>query len=173
MRQFLKDTLGVKAPVVGTIVATSTPNLMADMDVVDTHAYWEHPHFPGKPWDRNNWFVKNISMVDHPDNATVTRIAFQRVTGKPHLCTEYNHPAPNTHAGEGPLFVAAMGALQDWDGIFLYTYSHEEGKTKAGRIPDFFDIGQHPTIMANVPVASLMFRRGDVAAAKQVLNLPL
>lgn len=173
MQKFLKEELGVKALVVGTIVATSTPNLMADLDVMDTHAYWEHPHFPGKPWDRSNWFVKNISMVDYLDGATVTRLAFQRVLGKPHMVSEYNHPAPNTHAGEGPLFIAAFGALQDWDAIFLYTYSHDETKTKAGCIPDFFDIGQHPTIMANVPVASLLFRRGDVAAAKQLLACPL
>ncbi|MGO8748812.1 MAG: carbohydrate binding domain-containing protein [Thermoguttaceae bacterium] len=173
MQRFLKEAIGVKAPIVGTIVATSTPNLMADLDVVDTHAYWEHPQFPGKPWDMDNWLVKNISMVDYPDRATVTRLAFQRVAGKPHLVTEYNHPAPNAHAGEGPIFIAAFGALQDWDGIFLYTYSHEEKETKAGCIPGFFSIGPHPTIMANVPAASLLFRRGDLSPAKQVLHVPL
>ncbi len=173
MRRYLKEELGVKVPIVGTIVATSTPNLMADLDAVDTHAYWEHPHFPGKSWDMNNWLVKNISMVDYPDGATVTRLAFQRVAGKPHLVTEYNHPAPNTHAGEGPLFAAAFGALQDWDAIFLYTYAHEERETKAGCIPGFFAIGQHPTIMANVPVASLLFRRGDLSPANQSLCVPL
>ena len=170
MRRFLKEELGVKVPIVGTIVATSTPNLMADLDVVDSHAYWQHPQFPGKGWDMDNWFVKNISMVDYPDGDTVTRLAFQRVAGKPHIVSEYNHPAPNTHAGEGPLFIAAFGAVQDWDAIFLYTYSHEDKETKAGCIPDFFSIGQHPTIMANVPVASLLFRRGDLRPAKQVLR---
>jgi hypothetical protein len=95
------------------------------------------------------------------------------VAGKPHMVSEYNHPAPNFHAGEGPLFIAAFGALQDWDAIFLYTYSHEDKNTKAGRIPGFFDVGQHPTIMANVPVASLLFRRGDLSPAKQLLALPL
>lgn len=173
MRKFLREDLGVKVPIVGTIVATSTPNLMADMDIVDTHAYWEHPQFPGKPWDMNNWFVKNISMVDHPDEATVTALAFQRVAGKPHIVSEYNHPAPNTHASEGPLFIAAFGALQDWDAIFLYTYSHEDKNTKAGCISGFFDIGQHPTVMANVPVASLLFRRGDLNPASQLLQIPL
>ena len=33
MRRFLKEEVGVKVPIVGTIVATSTPNLMADLDV--------------------------------------------------------------------------------------------------------------------------------------------
>jgi len=173
LRRFLKTDLGVKAPIVGTIVATSTPHLMAEFDVVDTHAYWEHPQFPGAEWDQNNWFVRNISMVDYPEKAIVTYLAFQRVAGKPHMVSEYNHPAPNTHAGEGPLFAAVFGALQDWDAIFLYTYAHDERGIKAGRIPGFFDVGQHPTIMANVPVASLVFRSGDVSAARQVSTIPL
>ena len=173
MKHCIVDEIGVKAPVVGTIVGNSTPNLQADMDIVDGHAYWEHPHFPGKPWDRNNWVVHNISMVDYPERATVTSLAFERVAGKPFMVSEYNHPAPNTHAGEGPLFLAIMGGLQDWDALYLYTYSHEENRTKAGCIPDFFDVGQHPTIMANVPIASLLFRRGDMTPGKELVSVPL
>lgn len=174
MQSYLKGELNVKALVTGTIVATSTPNLMADMDIVDTHAYWQHPHFPGKPWDRNNWTVQNQSMVDHPEQATVTRLALQRVEGKPHMVSEYNHPAPNTHSSEGPLFLSIYAGLQDWDALFMYTYSHSEERTKADKIPDFFDIGQHPAIMVNMPVASLMFRRSDILPAREqvVLSLP-
>ena len=173
MRRFLREDLHVRVPVVGTIVGCSTPNLMADMDAIDTHAYWQHPQFPGKSWDQSNWRIANISMVDHPEDATLAQLAFAHVAGKPHLVTEYNHPAPNVHASEGPLFVAAYGALQDWDGIFLYTYAHDERGTKAGCIPGFFDIGQHPTDLANIPVASLLFRRADVAPARQCLTLSL
>ncbi|MFO1490367.1 MAG: carbohydrate binding domain-containing protein [Kiritimatiellia bacterium] len=173
LRKFLKEDLGVKVPIVGTIVATSTPNLMAEFDIVDTHAYWQHPRFPGKPWDRNNWSVNNVTMADATDGGTLARLAFQRVAGKPHMVSEYNHPAPNTHAGEGPLFIAAWAAHQDWDAIFLYTYSHDDAKTKARRIPDFFDIGPHPTIMANAAAASLLFRRGDIPPAPRVRTIPL
>jgi hypothetical protein len=173
MRRCVAEELGVKAPVVGTIVATSTPNLMAGFDLVDTHAYWQHPHFPGRPWDQNNWTVKSLSMVDHPHDATLARLAWQRVAGKPHMVSEYNHPAPNPYAGEGPLLLAAVAALQDWDALFYYTWSHEESKTKAGRIPHFFDVGQHPTIVANLPAAALLFRRGDVAAARTLVTAPL
>ncbi len=173
MRRCVVDEIGVAAPVVGTIVATSTPNLMAGFDLVDTHAYWQHPHFPGRPWDQDNWTVKSLSMADHPLDATLSRLAWQRVAGKPHMVSEYNHPAPNPYAGEGPLMLAAIAALQDWDALFYYTWSHEESKTKAGRIPAFFDIGQHPTIVANLPAAALLFRRGDVAAARQLITAPL
>jgi len=173
MRRCITDELGVKVPVVGTIVATSTPNLMAGFDLVDTHAYWQHPHFPGRHWDQDNWIVKSLSMVDHPKDATLSRLAWQRVAGKPHMVSEYNHPAPNPYAGEGPLLLAAVAALQDWDALFYYTWSHEESKTKAGRIPHFFDVGQHPTIVANLPAAALLFRRGDVAAARGLVTSAL
>ncbi len=173
MRRFVAEDLSVSAPVVGTIVATSTPNLMASFDLVDTHAYWQHPHFPGRHWDQDNWIVKSLSMADHPQDATLSRLAWQRVLGKPHMVSEYNHPAPNPYAGEGPLMLAAVAALQDWDALFYYTWSHEEAKTKAGRIPHFFDVGQHPTIVANLPAAALLFRRGDVAAARTLVTAAL
>ena len=170
MRRFLRGELHVQTPLVGTIVGCSTPNLMAEFDVVDTHAYWQHPRFPGKTWDPSNWLVKNISMVDYPETSTLEDLALRRVAGKPHLVTEYNHPAPNVHASEGPLFLAAYAALQDWDGLFLYTYAHSENDIKSADISGFFNVCQHPTILANIPVASLLFRRGDVAIARQVLS---
>ena len=173
MRRCLVEEIGVQVPVVGTIVATSTPNLMGEFELVDTHAYWQHPRWPGRPWDSENWIVNPWSMADFPAGATLSRLAWQRVAGKPHMVSEYNHPAPNPHAGEGPLMLAAIAALQDWDALFLYTWSHEEKNTKAGRIPGYFDVGQHPTILANLPAAALLFRRGDVAAARELVTAAL
>ncbi len=171
MNCFLKQELSLQQPVVGTSFFTSTPYLMNDLDVIDSHAYWEHPRFPGKPWDSENWLVDDVSMADAPARATITRLACQRIAGKPFMVSEYNHPAPNTHAAEGPLFLAACGAMQDWDGIFLYTYSHNEADIKAGRISGFFDIAQHPAIMANAAVASIMFRSSG--HAEPALTVPL
>src|SRR5207253_6708512 len=51
MQRYLKEDLGVRGVVMGTIVGCSTPNLMARFDAVDAHAYWQHPHFPGRQWD--------------------------------------------------------------------------------------------------------------------------
>lgn len=172
MRRFLREELRVAAPIVGTIVGNSTPNLMADMDVVDTHAYWQHPRFPGRDWDQDNWIVSNKSMVDEPQHATLTRLAFCRVAGRPHMVSEYNHPAPNPHASEGPLMLAAFAALQDWDALFLYTYAHRDADIPSEAMTGFFDLGRHSTAWANVPAASALFVRGDIAPAPEVLTLP-
>ncbi|MCX7819518.1 MAG: carbohydrate binding domain-containing protein [Kiritimatiellae bacterium] len=172
MRKCLQQEIGVAAPVVGTVVMTSTPRLMGEFELVDTHAYWQHPRWTGRPWDPENWIVEPRSMVDAPSESTVRMLAWQRVKGRPHMVSEYNHPAPNPHAGEGPLMLATFGSLQDWDAIFLYTWAHGDDSLKAGRIPGYFDIGQHPTILANVRPAALAFRRGDVAAARTEVTAP-
>lgn len=159
MRTHLKQQLNVQAIVMGTIIANSPPNLQAQLDAVDSHAYWHHPNFPGKAWDMNNWTVENQSLFDKSYN-TLTAIARQRVAGKPHFVTEYNHPAPNNYASEGPLALATMAALQDWDALYMFDYSNSVVGSQ--KIDSFFAISQHPTVMANVATAALLFRRGDI-----------
>ncbi len=165
MYGYLKDDLGVRAPVVGTIVGNAPANLMAELDAVDTHAYWRHPRFPGRPWDSEDWTVDNVSMVTEPGGA-LAGLAKRRVEGKPHLCTEYNHAAPNTYSAEAPLLLAAIAALQDWDGVFLFSYSHRRDDWETNRIPNFFDIDRHPPKMANMISAAALFHRGDLRPAE-------
>lgn len=166
MTRFLKEELHVRALVTGTIMGCTPANLAASMDWVDTHAYWHHPQFPGRPWDSENWTVENRSMVDTRDN-TLPKLALKRIVGKPHAVTEYNHAAPNTYGTEGFLLLAAYAALQDWDAIYVYSYAHARNQGWDGRrIPSFFDIDQHPAKMATLPAAVAMFLRGDIHAAK-------
>jgi len=173
MNRFLKEELKVRAPIAGTIVGCSTPNLMAKLDWVDTHAYWQHPHFSGRPWDQENWIVENKTMVNER-GGTVPGLALKRVNGKPHACTEYNHPAPNTYSSEGMLLLAAYAALQDWDAIYAYTYSHTRNDGwDMRKITGFFDIDQHPTKMTTLPAAAALFLRGDVQPAKQCVTVAL
>jgi hypothetical protein len=167
MQDYIKGDLGFKGLVIGTVVGCSTPNLMAKLDCVDTHAYWTHPTFPGRPWDWENWFVQNISMVNDP-GGTIPGLALKRVLGKPHCVTEYGIAAPNTHASEGNLLRDAYAALQDWDYVSTSRYSHQSN-WDLRRIRNFFDMDQHPTRLVALVPAAAMFQRGDVRAAEQVV----
>src|SRR5690606_23037190 len=100
MRRWLKEELGVRSLVVGTQLGWSPFPIQQEMDVIDSHSYWQHPHFPGRSWDLNNWVVKNESMAGAPDGGTLAGLALQRVAGKPYICTEYNHSAPNEFGAE-------------------------------------------------------------------------
>lgn len=173
MLRFLKDDLKVKALVTGTIGGCAPLNSMAKMDWVDTHAYWQHPRFPRRPWDSEDWIVDNKPMVNEA-GGTLPRLASYRVAGKPHACTEYNHPAPNTYNNEGHLLLAAYAALQDWDALYAYCYAHSRSAGwDSKKINGFFDIDQHPTKMATLLPAAAMFLRGDVKPARRQVTAPL
>ncbi|MCK4374028.1 MAG: carbohydrate binding domain-containing protein [Candidatus Brocadiae bacterium] len=165
MQDYLKDDLGVKALVIGTVIGCSTPNLMAAMDCTDAHAYWTHPEFPNRPWDQNDWFVRNVPMVNRP-GGNLSGIALRRVLGKPHCVTEYGHAAPNTYGGEANLLYASYASLQDWDYLSLSRYSHRDD-WDVRRIWNWFDFDQSPVRLVGLVPAMAMFRRGDVQPARQ------
>lgn len=173
MYNYLKRDLKVRALITGTIAGCAPINMMAKMDWVDTHNYWQHPRFPGRPWDPVNWIVENRSMVNER-GGTLPGLSLKRVYGKPIACTEYNHPAPNTYCSEGFLLLAAYASLQDWDAIYAYSYAHNRPDGwDTRKMEGFFDIDQHPTKMATLVAASTMFLRGDIKPAIQIVAASL
>ncbi len=173
MHRFIRDELGCKALVTGTIVFGPCGLYgQSDMDFIDGHAYWQHPRFPGRPWDQGNWIVNQLAMVDHPEQATLPRLAAERLAGKPFTVSEYNHPAPNDYQAECIPMLAAYAAAQDWDGIWLYTYSHESDVHRS-RLNSFFDIDQNPAKWGFMRAGAEIFRRGAVPPLPQTRRVGL
>jgi hypothetical protein len=161
MRSYLRDELKVKAPITGTIVLGPLGmRSQAKMDFADGHWYWDHPTFPGKSWDSENWRIHNRPMVDSLARSAV-RVAASRIAGMPYTVTEYNHSAPNEWQAECIPFVATFGALQDWDGIVLFSYSHDTNYFKS-KMSSFFDIEGNPAKMAFLSLGSRIFLSGNV-----------
>ena len=159
MRGFIKKDLGCEALVTGTIVFGPLGlYAQSDMDFLDGHAYWQHPRFPGKPWDQDNWLVDQKSMVDYPDQSPLFRLAAQRLEGKPYTVSEYNHPAPLDSQAECVPMIASFGALQDWDGIWLYTYSHSSDDWDRESMNGFFDIDTNPAKWGLMRAGTAIFR---------------
>jgi len=170
MYAHIKTTLGYPGIVWGTIIANSPPNTQAGLDAIDSHAYWQHPIWPaGQDWNPETWTIPNTSMVNDAAGGTIGGLARQRVHGKPHNVTEYEHPSPNSYTSEGPLLAAAYASLQDWDGLWLFAYE----TTEAEFVTSFFDHGTHPGRMANNLLAAAIFRRGDVAVAYNEFTMAL
>lgn len=157
MSRYIKEELGSKSLVFGTACGFSPWLVQSQLDVVDAHAYWQHPHFPGRPWDQNNWTIKNIPMAGMESGSALERLAVYRVMGKPFLVTEYNHASPNDYSAEGFLEICALAMAQDWDGVFAFAYSHRTDDWDTQRLTSFFDIDQHPTKMATLPAALALF----------------
>ncbi len=163
LKQFIRGELGCQAPVTGTIVFGPLGlYAQSDMDYVDAHAYWQHPHFPGRSWDPANWTIEQKPMALHPQEATLFKLAAQRLVGKPFTVSEYNHPAPLDSQAACVPMIASFAAAQNWDGIWLYTYSHSNDQWDRNHLTSYFDIDTNPAKWGFMRAGAELYRNKAV-----------
>jgi hypothetical protein len=155
----------------GTQLTYGPTHIQAGLDYIDAHSYWNHPVFPGRAWDSRNWYVRNLALVNTP-GGTLAGLAVRRVAGMAYTVSEYNHPAPNYYAAEGFPMIAAFGAFHRWDGIFPFTYSHDD-EFQPRKITNYFDVQSNTTRLAHMPACAALFLRGDVAPARRTVSAGL
>jgi hypothetical protein len=131
---------------------------MSKFDIVDSHAYWNHPAFPGSGWDTRNYYVSNRCLVNAKDGGTLATLAKLRVFGKPYSVTEYDHPYPNQYSSEMMPMLAVMASLQDWDCIYSFCYELSQRNPQKQRITGYFDQASNPAKIAAMPFAARVFR---------------
>jgi hypothetical protein len=164
MEKYLKQTLGSKSLVLATAdhshSGSGYPILLAQtsMDIIDGHTYWQHPEY----------YVRKSPMVNDPFNSMVVELSRSAIAGKPYTVSEVNEPFPNDYDGEGIPILAAYGGLQDWDGIFWYTFEPKIDPAWKSYLGDPFDISLDPVKMPELAEGALMFLRFDVQKARGV-----
>lgn len=174
MREFIKKDLGSKSLVTGTI-AFGPLGIWAqsDMDFIDSHSYWQHPRFPRRPWDSNDWLINQVAMSDHPDQARLFAIASEKLAGKPFTLTEYNHAAPLDSQAECVPMVASFAAAHDWDGIWFYTYSHSGTDWNRQLMSGYFDIDTNPSKWGFMNAGAILYRFGGIDPLPSFQPVPL
>ncbi len=179
MRAYLKNDLHIRANVLCSQISwggLTGLNREASMDFADNHAYWQHPSFPHKAWDANDWAIPNTPMVaDLADGkgGTLQSLAEYRVAGKPYSVSEYNHPAPNDYRAETLPELATFAAFQDWDMIYLFDYGDYGTGAQNDKINGYFGITSDPAKTAFLPAAALIFRAEGVLPAGNGVSLRL
>ena len=172
MYHYLKEELGVKAPISGTQLNYGSTHVQAALDYCDNHAYWNHPSWPHKEWDNVDWYVRNRALVNSAKTDIFGALATARVAGKPYTISEYNHPYPNQYSGEGLPMIAAFGRFQRWNGIFQYTYAHKSD-TEPEKLTGYFDMNVHALQLVHSPACAAMFARGLVRPPFEYVTLDL
>ena len=173
MRDHMR-AIGVKIPITGTNWTRNIDNIFChqDMDFTDSHHY----HYDWK-WTNYNRICQNRSITSYP--YIFPSLARMRVANKPFFVSEWDAPWPNNYRAEGPIYYAAVAALQNWSGLTIHTYSYNT------RLEDMTVIGKEmSTTIAGVPHregifstwndpakfglfyhAALMLRRSDISPA--------
>ncbi len=177
MYGYIKNDVNCGALVTGTI-AFGPLGLYAqsDMDYIDGHAYWQHPVFPTSPWHPVDWYIYQRPMTDYIDQATLFGLAGRRLgksatyAGKPFTVSEYNHSAPLDSQASCIPMLASFAAAQDWDGLWIYNYTHENDAWDNNYLYRWFNIIHNPAKWGFVRAAASIFRDGGIGPVGNVYS---
>ncbi|MBK5008104.1 cellulase family glycosylhydrolase [Pseudomonas sp. S32] len=147
--------LGVRVPIATTSTwggngLSALPALSVG-DVIDAHSYGAGGQLEKNP-------LTSDGMIDW--------LAAAQVVGKPLTVTEWNaepFPLPDRHSL--PLYVAGTASYQGWDAMLQYAYS-QQAFNPGWRTADNWHAYNDPAMLATLPAAALLYRRGDVQLAK-------
>lgn len=157
----------------------SIASLRDKLDLVDNHQYWDHPRFAGKRWSYPFLFTAMSSISQ--DAANPRKMMPTRIFGKPFTVTEFNFCNPNPYRMECAALVGGYAALQGWDALYRFAWSHNRTAMYKLGAPNHFDLVNNPQALLAERIIYMLFMRGDVKPAKpayaftfspeQVLNL--
>lgn len=164
LTHYLRDELGIKAPITGSQYSLATSQEACDF--IDTHAYWDHPHFPKKPWDSSDFRIHNKSMLADKNLGLIGEISkfSPENTGsvKPFTVTEWNHCYPNQYSYETPVLLAATAAQQKWDALFQFDFkAFLREQPGIDSITNYFEIMSNPQQLTLNAISSLLFLKAD------------
>jgi hypothetical protein len=146
MKNYLKNEIGVKVPI-GCGGHWNRGHLEIQeevLDYIDRHAYWDHPTFPGKPWDMNNFRIQNKSIFSNENLGIIGVLKYKPSIPKPRILSEWNHCYPNQYAFETPLFLANEANKNNWDALFQFAFAHSWDINKTfDDIHSYFDINSN------------------------------
>jgi len=173
MRDHMR-AIGVKIPITGTNWSHGYHLTKAheDMDFTDSHHYY----YDWK-WGNTERICANRSITSSP--IAFPNLAKLVVPDKPFFISEWDMPWPNSYRAEGPIYYAAVGALQNWSGFTIHTYSYgtrldkmdvlgREQSTPVAGVPyreGIFSTWNDPAKFGLFYHSALMLRRCDVSPA--------
>ena len=135
------------------------------LEVVDNHQYADI--YYGASGNVVMHFNNQANLQNgSPAYSLPIMMASTRVFGKPFTVTEWNFCNPNRWRAEGGLTMGAYAALQDWDAIFRFAWSHERPPMFKRSPSKGFDIVTDPLSQLTERQAVLLFGRRDAAPAK-------
>ncbi len=137
----------------------------AELDFIDSHIYHDHPSYPQARWTTPTAYHQR-SAIDDAVRAFQNAMAIH-MFGRPQTITELQFCNPNVHRAESGLITGALAALQDWDGIYRFSYTHDVRNLRQLNGLFGFDTVYDPIHALSERITWFLFRRGDASAARE------
>lgn len=169
--RFVREELRLRSMVTSLNYINDAPlTLLRDrFDLVDNHAYFDHVQVlnprPGQAWIppyryHQQCAVRQLAPVPREMMPT-------RIFGKPFIVTEFNYVYPNRHRAEGGPLIGAYASLQNWDGLFRFSWAPHSAFVVKQQPIDVFEAANDPLAQLSDRIAIAMFVRGDVKSAPE------
>lgn len=132
-------------------------------DYVDNHFYIDHPSFLD-----NNWQLPSRCDNSNPvsyGGPGMFRKDYAKGFSKPYTITEWNFAGPGKYRGLGGILTGAKAAIQEWDGLWRFAYSHsrESLTDNPANSPGYFDVATDPLSQASDRASICLFLRRDAS----------
>ena len=162
---FVRDECGCKAPLSSLScwynpVQYQLPR--TKFDYVDDHFYVDHPSFLDRSWSLPSRCPNQNPMMGRPAGAR--SVEWRRLMDKPFCLTEWNYSGPGRFRGVGGIATGALGALQNWSGMWRFAWSHGRGGVEEPekKTMGYFDMSGDPLGLAAERAALCLFLRRDL-----------
>lgn len=164
MKDFLHSGIGIKCPVgIGGHWNPAQLELQKEcLDYVDKHGYWDHPKFPNRSWDKNDFRMHNRSMLADKDLGIIGSFKKCAPKNMPYVISEWNHCYPNPYAYETPTLLAKTARQENWDGLFQFAWAHsQKDLNDYCIITNYFNINSNAQQLILCSYGSRIFLCGD------------
>ena len=129
-------------------------------DYVDDHFYVDHPQFLKKPWNLPSK-CPNANPVRRASMG-FEGVARHRLLDRPFTISEFNYSGPGQYRGVGGILLGAQAALQDYDAIWRFAWSHSRDGVLESKPMTYFDVARDPLQRATERAALALYMRRDM-----------
>ena len=167
--KFLREEIGCKA-LYSNLSSWYNPvefqRVRTAYDYVDDHFYVDHPQFLEQSW-------RLPSKCPNANPARGSASGFQgvvnhRLLDRPFTISEFNFSGPGRWRGVGGIMLGAQAALQDYDGIWRFAWSHNAEALLEPRPLSYFDTARDPLTRATERAALCLYLRRDVEPLRRM-----
>ncbi len=166
MKRFLRVELGCGALLTnmnGWSCPLSMQAARTQFDYVDEHFYVDHPRFIERRW-RLPARCGNTNPVATGAVGGLSD-SFSNPLDRPFTVSEYNYSFPGKYRAAGGLLTGAVAALQGWDTVWRFTYSHSREAVTGPVRAAYFNLSSDAVNQASDRAALCLYLRGDMRPA--------
>ncbi len=170
---YVKKTLGAKL-LVTNLNNESKPSYQPArtmLDFTDAHVYHDHPMYPQGRWSLPAAYHQKSSISEL--GSALHGQAAIRLPNTPHTVTELNFCSPNRFRTEGAPLTGAVAALQSWDGVYRFAFTHNIKYIRKASPLTGFDTIHDPIHTLGERIVYYLYLRGDVRSAPEHVFFPI